>query len=120
MPNGKGTLNCCYCVHYENSGKFFPSFGIQGFCRFHKKDIPLPKGEYMNRICCHFEANNDYWLDNPGKFCPPARIFAWFGIDMKPGALYAFDHDDPKSIKETAVMKEPDSFIDESLKRVDE
>jgi len=119
MPNGKGTIDCHYCVNYENKGKWFPSFGPQGFCHFHKIDLPLPKGVHNNRICCHFEANNDYWLDNPGKFCPPARRFAWFGIDLKPGVLYEFGYNDPEGIKESSVMKEPDSFIDKSFKRVD-
>lgn len=101
MANGKGSLDCVYCIHFLS-----PVEG-QDHCGFHGVPLPRPDCEHSNRICCNFEPNEVYFQHNDSLF-PPARRFAWFGADLKPGALYEFPYNEPSAIKKSSVMRVPD------------
>ena len=108
MPNGKGSLDCSYCVHF--GGRSYPNdFGEERLCRFHETILPKPIAESNSRICGNFEPNEDYDADNPNaQFCTLARRFAWFGIDLEPGVLYEFCYNEPPKIAKSAVLRIPD------------
>jgi hypothetical protein len=40
MPNGKGQLDCCYCIHFESKFEGSDAMYDEGFCEFHKAQIP--------------------------------------------------------------------------------
>lgn len=101
MANGKGSLDCRYCMHFDHS--------TGDFCRFHGRNLPPPKRVQNNRICCNFEPNSNYDRDNPQpQFMPLVRRFAWFGTDLQPGVLYEFTYNQPDGIAQTAVLRVPD------------
>ena len=113
MPNGKGSLDCCYCVHFDRSQGYPDGFGEERMCHFHETVLPKAKVEHNNRICCHFEPNEGYWRDNPShRFNTVARRFAWFGTNMEPGVLFEFCYNDPPGITKTAVLRIPDYHND--------
>lgn len=108
MPNGKGSLDCSYCAHFEGVG-YPDGFGEQRLCRFHETILPKPKDESNNRICGNFEPNEAFRADNPSHpFITVARRFAWFGIDLEPGALYEFCYNQAPGITKSAVLRVPD------------
>jgi hypothetical protein len=108
MPNGKGSLDCCYCVHCDARG-YPEGFGEERLCKFHETILPKPKVASNNRICGNFEPNEVYNKHNGlGPFMPLARRFAWFGKDLKPGVLYEFCYNQPPGITESAVLRVPD------------
>lgn len=108
MPNGKGSLDCCYCVHFDGSG-YPDGHGEERFCSFHQVVLPKAKINYNNRVCCHFEPNQAYHQHvGLRQFFPLARRFAWFGIDLEPGVLYEFCYNQPPGITKSAVLRIPD------------
>lgn len=108
MPNGKGTLDCSYCIHFDGTG-FPDGHGEERMCRFHQTVLPKAKVEYHNRICCHFGPNGTYHKHNVlGQFLPLVRRFAWFGIDLEPGVLYEFPYPNSRAITKSAVLRIPD------------
>src|ERR1043166_4750918 len=108
MPNGKGSLDCCYCVHFDAQG-YPDGHGEERLCRFHGVRLPKAKVEYHNRLCGNFEPNELYFAHNPlRQYFPLARRFAWFGKDLEPGVLYEFAYNDPPGISKSAVLREPD------------
>ena len=112
MPNGKGSLDCSYCVHFDGTG-YPDGHAEERYCRFHQAMLPKPKDATNNRICCHFEPNEAYQRDNPSrKFNTVARRFAWFGTNMEPGVLFEFGYNTPPEITRTAVLRIPDYHND--------
>src|SRR4051794_25013675 len=108
MPNGKGTLDCCYCVHFDGIG-YPDGHAEERLCRFHQTVLPKPKVEYANRICCHFEPSQaDVDHNGLNEFFPLARRFGWFGIDLEPGVLFEFCYNQPPGIRKSAVLRLPD------------
>lgn len=108
MPNGKGSLDCSYCVHFDATGN--PGgHGEERLCRFHQTILPKAKVQANNRICGNFDASELYCAHNPlRQFCTLARRFAWFGIDLEPGVLYEFCYNQPPGITKLAVLRIPD------------
>lgn len=108
MPNGKGSLDCSYCVHFDAPG-YPEGHGEERLCRFHETVLPKPKAEYKNRICANFEPSELYFAHNPSRqFFTLARRFARFGIDLEAGVLYEFGYNQPENITKTAVLRIPD------------
>jgi hypothetical protein len=108
MPNGKGSLDCCYCVHFDAEG-YPDGHGEERCCRFHESVLPKPQIEFNNRICGNFEASEAYFAHNRGRqFVTVARRFAWFGADLEPGVLYEFCCNEPPGITKSAVLRVPD------------
>jgi hypothetical protein len=108
MPNGKGSIDCSYCVHFDGEG-YPDGWTEERRCKFHQTMLPKPSSEHLNRFCCHFEPNQTYCEDNLGmQFFPVVRRFAWFGIDLEPGVLYEFPYPAPHEAKKLAVLRIPD------------
>jgi hypothetical protein len=108
MPNGKGSLDCSYCVHFDAMG-YPDGHGEERLCRFHQTVLPKAKVEPNNRICGNFEPSELYYAHNPSRqFFTLARRFAWFGIDLEPGVLYEFCYNEPPKIRKSAVLRIPD------------
>lgn len=108
MPNGRGSLDCCYCVHFEGTG-YPDGHGEERRCHFHQTVLPKATADYLNRICCHFDPNETYELHNGlGQFAPLVRRFAWFGVDLEPGVLYEYSYPHPPSIAQLKVLRIPD------------
>src|SRR3954470_24134832 len=108
MPNGKGSLDCCYCAHFDAQG-YPDGFGEERLCRFHHTVLPKPRVEHNNRICGNFEPSELYYAHNPSReFVTLSRRFAWFGIDLEPGILYEFCYNHPPGITKSAVLRTPD------------
>jgi hypothetical protein len=103
MPNGKGSIDCCYCKHFGGE-RGYPD-GQSAPCQYH--GVTLPDSEGLNRICCHFEPEESYW-DHNRVWTPPARRFTWFERDLLPGVLYMFGHNTPDKIEREVVLREPD------------
>jgi hypothetical protein len=113
MPNGKGTLDCCYCVHFDRMRGYPEGHGEERLCRFHQTVLPKAKVEANNRICGNFEPSELYYAHNPlRQFITLARRFAWFGIDLEPGVLYEFCYNHPPGIAKSAVLRIPDYHHD--------
>src|SRR6266446_7391128 len=108
MPNGKGSLDCSYCIHFDGTG-YPDGHAEERLCRFHQTVLPKPKVEYHNRICGNFKPNELCFAHNPSRqFFPLARRFAWFSTDLDPGVLYEFCYNTPSAISKTAVLRIPD------------
>ena len=108
MPNGKGTLDCDYCIFFVVQIPKQPDQEYANhYCSFHETKLPHSPDLHLNRICCHFEPKDDYFMDN-GQFFPPARRFSWFPTDLKPGVLYLFHYNTPENIEKSIVMRIPD------------
>src|SRR5262245_56260568 len=98
MGNGRGKIDCVYCVHFAGSDQH-----EEARRDFHGTRLPPSD---LNRICCHFEANALLADDSGtgGLFAPAARQFGWFAADLEPGVLYEFMYNDPPSVKKLAVL----------------
>src|SRR6266446_229331 len=108
MPNGKGSLDCSYCIHFDGTG-YPDGHAEERLCRFHQTVLPKPKLAYHNRICGNFEPNESYGQHGSlGQFFTLARRFAWFGTDLEPGVLYEFSYNHPPGITVSAVLRIPD------------
>jgi hypothetical protein len=107
MPNGKGSIDCCYCKHFGGARGYPDGHGQSALCLYHGVTLPAPTPEYLNRICCHFEPDESYWHHNHF-WSPPARRFAWFARDLQPGVLYMFGYNTPDKIEREVVLREPD------------
>ncbi len=108
MPNGKGVLDCSYCVYFDSQG-YPDGHHEERLCRFHEAVLPKTKLPYHNRICCNFEPNSTYREHDPiPQFIPLARKFAWFGEDLEPGVLYEFSQYHPPGIRALAILRVPD------------
>jgi hypothetical protein len=108
MANGKGSLDCSYCIHFNRSQGYPEGFSEERLCKFHDVILPPSKNKHHNRICINFEPHESYFRDNYRQFSPVARRFAWFGIDMEPGTLYEFSYNQPSGITKTSVLRIPD------------
>jgi hypothetical protein len=91
MGNGKGYLECRLCKYASPP---WPSYEMR-HCQYHNDDITPPKENGGHMICCHFSASELYWKENY-EWMPPARRFAWFGIDLEAGYLYEFPYPNPE------------------------
>jgi hypothetical protein len=97
MANGKGSLECCYCVHWRGEGQGYDGAYEQGFCDRHKVMIPSTLENWGHRVCADFSPNKFFERDSRVSV---EERFAWFGIRLKPGKLYVFSYSSPPEIKE--------------------
>lgn len=97
MPNGKGQIDCCYCVHFEGKYEGSDAMYDEGFCKFHKSEIPSTLPEWNHRICSDFEANK--FFEKYLQYNPLEQRFEWFGIELEKNVLYEFPYHDHKGIK---------------------
>ena len=110
MPNGKGFLDCRYCVYaYPVEGWPMLS-GSRVKCLFHQKELPQPSEAGAHRLCISFQASETYYSESPSTrlFFPPVRLFARFGTELEPGVLYEYAYPSAKSIRQLCVLRLPD------------
>lgn len=112
MPNGKGQLDCSYCLYFDGSG-YPDGFGEERTCYFHHVILPMAHDLRHNRVCCHFEPNEAFERHGGiGPFSTVAGNFAKFGHPMEPGVLYEFPYPNPSAIEESALLRVPNSRND--------
>jgi hypothetical protein len=114
MPNGKGTLDCCYCKFFGGDQGYPDGAHQKAQCNFHQVELPVLEPAYLNRVCGHFEANECYGRDNM-PFCPSGRRLAWLARDLEPGVLYYFFYNTPDRIEHEVRLRLPD-YENESWK----
>ena len=103
MPNGKGSLECCYCVHWRGEHQGYAGAYAEGFCAHHDAPVPSTLPKWGHRVCSEFSPN-DFFKRDSSRISVEER-FARFGIKLKPGILYVFGYNTPKEIKELVELK---------------
>lgn len=98
MPNGKGSLECCYCVHWQGEHQGYDGAYEEGFCGFHRSALPSTVNTWMHRICSKFEPNAFFVKDT--RTVSLEERFAWFGRKLKDGILYGFSYNQPDKVEE--------------------
>lgn len=106
MPNGKGHLDCCYCVNFESEYLGADAMYEKGFCRFYKSEIPSALPEWINRICSDFVANE--YFEKYLQYNSMEERLSWFESELEPNFLYGFSYNAPNLIK---ILKD---FIEDS------
>lgn len=99
MPNGKGQIDCCYCVHFESESEYEGADAIyeKGFCTFHKSEIPSTLPEWNHRICKDIEPNE--FFEKYLQHNPLEQRFEWFERELEKDVLYEFPYNDHNAIK---------------------
>ena len=107
MANGRGSLECCYCIHYNGYWSGYDAVHEAGYCLHHDAVLPSTVRTQLNRICRDFEPNDAYWahhpeheLDGIAQRMNPARQFSWFGTELRSGILYVFDYPAANAVRE--------------------
>lgn len=111
MPNGKGFIDCRYCVYARpENGEWLILFGGPVHCLYHQKSLPAPSGGIEHRFCINIIANEQWYSEQGGShiFFPFLRQVARFGAELKPGILYEYGYPNAGSLKQLAVLREPD------------
>jgi len=112
MPNGKGFLDCRYCVFaWPLDGKWPLLFGSRTRCMFHQSDLPSVTAPGHHRFCVHFQPSELFFSESPlTMFRPIAAQFARLGAELAPGVLYEFNHysKPPQTVQQLAVLRIPD------------
>ena len=110
MPNGKGFLDCRYCVYARPVEGWPILFDSRVRCLFHQKELPQVTEDGWHRLCINFQANETYYSESPSYhlFTPPVRQFARFGAELEPGVLYEYSYAKPKDIRKLCVLRLPD------------
>lgn len=55
MANGKGHLDCCYCIHWQGEYEGYDAAYEKGFCGLFKSEIPETLPSWTHRICIDFK-----------------------------------------------------------------
>ena len=107
MPNGKGSLECSYCLHWQaldgDRGHFYAY--QDGRCTLHNVGIPGSLPEWIHRVCTDFSPSDEFAADNHvGEFSPSRDVgevvawrLSWLGADIEPDTLYGFHYNDPSN-----------------------
>src|ERR1051325_1280967 len=101
MPNGKGSLECCYCVSWRGEYQGYDGAYEAGFCEHHGVLLPSTISDWGHRICTDFRPNEYFKRDS--RISAEER-FAWFGTHLKPKVLYVFSYNSPPDIRELATL----------------
>lgn len=90
MPNGRGQIDCCYCIHYQGEYEGADALYEQGLCKFHNAEIPSTLPKWNHRICIDFEANK--FFDRYLQYNSLEQRFSWFGRELEKNVLYEFPY----------------------------
>lgn len=101
MPNGRGSLECCYCVHWRGAYQGYDSAYAAGFCERFNAPLPSTISDWGHRVCSEFTPNEFFGQDSRISF---EERFSWFGTKLKPGVLYVFSYNAPDRIRELADL----------------
>ena len=97
MPNGRGQIDCCYCVHFESVYEGANAMYEEGYCKFHKTEIPSTLPSWNHRICIDIEPNK--FFEKYLQYNPLEQRFGWFGKELEKNVLYEFYYNNPSEIK---------------------
>jgi len=104
MPNGKGSLECCYCIHWRGAYRGYDGAYEEGFCAYHNSELPSTLSSWGHRICSTFEPDSSYERDSPS--ISVEERFTWFGMKLADGILYVFHYNQPYVIEEIKKLSE--------------
>lgn len=97
MPNGKGQIDCCYCVHFQSEFEGSDAMYEKGFCGFHKSEIPATLPDWKHRICTNIEPNK--FFEWHLRQISLTERFGWFGQNLEANVLYEFPYNCPAEVK---------------------
>jgi hypothetical protein len=102
MPNGKGFIECSYCVFWRGDRTFVPDNMAIGLCSYHHMRIPaIPLAE---RVCAAFKPGYYYRLHNAYSYFWRGRYYSFsfyhtkrrmFPRGLAHGFLYAYSYPNP-------------------------
>ena len=104
MPNGKGSLECCYCAHWRGAHRGYDGAYEEGFCAYHRSALPSTLSSWGHRVCSSFNPDPSYERDSPN--ISAEQRFSWFGTKLKEGILYVFPYNQPGDIEEMTKLSE--------------
>lgn len=104
MPNGKGSLECCYCTHWQGEYRGYEGAYEEGFCLHHRSTLPSTLNWWGHRVCSAFNADPSYERDSPT--ISVQTRFSWFGEELAPGILYVFPYNQPDAIEQLTILTE--------------
>ena len=104
MPNGKGSLECCYRTHRRREYRGYDGAYKEGFCAHHRSVLPSTSGSWMHRVCSDFQADASYERDGPA--ISSEERFSWFGRTLEEGILYALPYNQPGALEEMKELSE--------------
>ena len=111
MPNGKGEIDCRYCVYaWPANDNWQVIFGSDINCLYHQQKIPKPSTGHEHRFCSNVHAN-ELWFSEQGgmhiywNFLVQA---ARFGAELEPGMLYEYSEQSAKGLKPLKRLRVPD------------
>jgi hypothetical protein len=117
MPNGRGSLECCYCQHFQSDSGYegYDAAYEEGHCRHWNVPIPTTLPSWGHRICADFAPNDGYERDNHSAneyhqrdTATSVKVrFSWFGFELKPGVLYRFGYNQPEKATEFIRLDAP-------------
>ena len=93
MPNGKGQLDCCYCIHFESKYEGTDAMYNEGFCKFHEAAIPSLLPIWNHRICKDIELSKHF--DFHLQFNSLEKRIESFVIILEENILYEFPYNMP-------------------------
>ncbi len=103
MPNGTGTTDCSYCVHYRFDKDEKES------CDFWR--VPIPRTPDHRRRFCTEYSPNEFYFQHTGKDRSNTKEvgvqeeFAAIGITLRPAILYGYFYNDPSSVIEVMPLR---------------
>lgn len=102
MPNGKGSLECCYCLHWGGAYQGYDGAYEVGYCKHHQVSLPSTLPEWGHRVCSDFMPNK--FFEHDSNISAEER-FSWFGLKLRVEMLYVFNYNAPPQIRELAKLK---------------
>lgn len=93
MPNGRGQIDCSYCVHWQ--GEYACGDGLyeKGFCKLHKSEIPSTLPDWNHRVCRDFEPNSHF--EKYVQYNSLEDRLQGFERALKKNVLYEFPYNAP-------------------------
>lgn len=97
MPNGRGQIDCSYCVYWQ--GEYEGGDGVceKGFCKLHKSEIPSTLTDGSHRVCKDFEPNR--FFEKYIQYNSLEERFKGFERGLEKNVLYKFPYNAPYLIE---------------------
>ncbi len=88
MANGRGQLDCCYCIYWKGEYEGYDAAYEERFCKLFETAIPSTLPSWTHRICVDFEPADSFKFY--AEMVSIKDRFSSFGIDLEKGVLYGF------------------------------
>jgi hypothetical protein len=121
MPNGKGFIDCRYCVYAWPTDENWPiQTGSTVKCLYHQQQLPKPTEAGAHRFCINLQANELWFSEQGGMhiYWPFLQQAARFGAELEPGMLYEYHVQLAESLRPLKLLREPD-FDNRGWKQID-